>query len=1089
MSDSVSGWLADHELAEYAPLFHDNKIDMSILTELTVEDLKDMGIETVGDRRRIMRAIAALESGASAPLSDASHPVAAKRQVTVMFVDLSGFTKLTGGMDVEDAHDLLNAFFAATDGIFETFGGRIDKHIGDAVMAVFGVTASNVNDTERAARAALEIHTALQSLEVPLACHIGIASGQVIASAIGSVVHTEYTLVGDGVNLAARITDKAKSGETLISADIHVALGPLFLGDDMGEAKLAGIDQPQRLWRLKGISSRLRTQRHRFVGRSRELSVFRSVCERCRDHKTGEVHVVLGEPGIGKSHLSEEIAANAREMGYAIHSAAVTDFGAREGHSAVQGLLRSLLGLDADATGEIVQAAVEQASNIGWIDPSKRVYINALLDLSQDAGVAEVFANMDNVTRMRGCRAVFDELIRARSAVSPLLLQIEDIHWATPDILSTFAHIASTIRNLPCLLMMTSRIDGDPLDLDWQLQTGGVHLTKIELSGLSAAHARDLAQAFFNKGGGDVDALIERAEGNPLFLEQLLRSRQAIAGGGLPGSIQAIVQSRLDSIAPEARRAMQAASVLGQRLSPEALKFLLGEITSDVQPMLRSGLMREDGSDIVFSHALIRDGSYESLFKADRTRLHERAAEWFSGRDATLRAQHLDRAQSPEAGQAYLDAATNLIRSYQFQSAEPLLQRALKLPAKPEIQVNLLGALGKAMRLQGRSDEALAQCDAAAALAETDAQICRIHIERAQSARQTSRYQDALESLQLAEDAARRIGDEPNLAQVHYLRGNIYFPLGRFEEALASNAQALDLARAVGSVRLEVGALSGFGDAYFMSGAMQTAVSYYTQAVERARSDGLVRDVAANLHNLSVARSYSGDVVQGRKDGMEAVEVSRTYFALVPECVALTCLGVAHTLLDEIEEALEVFANSAEVGARVGAKRLEAQALEHLSRTQVYAGLGAEAEKTGRKAVGIALEHGPNFVGPKAISALALAVSDADEQDRLLDQGEALVAKGCVGHNYLHFYPDACAIMIARGEWERALAYADALERVTQKERLPLVDLTLREIRCLAEAGQHEKAPTEGREAEDLRAGFARIGVRRSLSGRTDFIT
>ncbi|WP_294607057.1 hypothetical protein [uncultured Roseovarius sp.] len=308
------------------------------------------------------------------------------------------------------------------------------------------------------------------------------------------------------------------------------------------------------------------------------------------------------------------------------------------------------------------------------------------------------------------------------------------------------------------------------------------------------------------------------------------------------------------------------------------------------------------------------------------------------------------------------------------------------------------------------------------------------------------------------------------------------------EEALASNAQALDLARAVGSARLEVGALSGFGDAYFMSAAMKTAVSYYTQAVERARSDGLVRDVAANLHNLSVARSYSGDVVQGRKDGIEAVEVSRSYFALVPECVALTCLGVAHTLLDEIEDALEVFANSAEVGARVGAKRLEAQALEHLARTQVYAGLAEEAEKTGRKAVGVALEHGPNFVGPKAISALALAISDADEQDRLLEQGEALVAKGCVGHNYLHFYPDACAIMIDRGEWERALAYADALERVTQKERLPLVDLTLREIRCLAEAGQHGNAPTEGEGADTLRTDFARTGVRRSLSGRTDFI-
>lgn len=1089
MSDKVGRWLAERELGEYAPLFRENKIDLSILPELTVEDLKDMGITAVGDRRRILRAITAFRDETSAQASRTVHPAAAKRQVTVMFVDLSGFTQLSREMDVEDAHSLLNTFFEATDAIIESYGGRIDKHIGDAVMAVFGVAASNSNDSERAARAALEIHAALPELDPPLTCHIGIASGQVIASAMGSELHTEYTLVGDGVNLAARITDKAGPGETLISADIHVALGPRFMGGDLGEVELAGIDAPQGIWRLTGLSSGLGAQRHRFVGRGRELSMFRAAFERARDHRNGEVHVVLGEPGIGKTHLSEEIAAAARDMGYAVHGAAVMDFGAREGQSAVQGLVRSMLGIDADANPEIAHAAVEQAGVLGWFDPSNRAHLNALLELEQDPGVAEVYANMDYATRMRGRRAVIDELIRARSESAPLLFQIEDIHWATPDVLAAAAHVASAIRHLPCLLMMTSRIDGDPLDLDWQSQTNGAYLSKIELSGLSAAESRELTQAIAEASGDGVDAFIERAGGNPLFLEQLLRSRNSISGDGLPGSIHAIVQSRLDSIDPDARAAIQAASVLGQRLSPDALKFLLEDEELDFRPILRSGLMREAGPDLVFAHALIRDGSYESLFRSDRVRLHERAADWFAGRDATLRARHLDRAQSPEAAQAYRDAATNLIRGFQFQSAEALVARALELPVSPEMRVDLLGTLSEAMRLQGRPHDALARCDEAAAAATADAQLCRIHIERAQAARQTSQYSLALESLEIVEEAARRSGDEQSLAQVHYLRGNVYFPLGRFEEALVSNEQALGLARKLGSVRLEVGALSGFGDAYFMNGAMRTAADYYLQAVERARPDGLVRDVAANLHNLSVARSYSGDVMQGRRDGIEAVEVSRKHFALVPECVALTCLGVAHTLLDEIDDALEVFENSAEVGRRVGAKRLEAQALEHLARTQVYAGRLDEAERTGREAVEIALEHGPNFVGPKSLSALALAVADPDEQDRLLERGAEIIASGCVGHNHLHFFPDACAIMIARGEWDRALAYADDLDRFSEKERLPLVDLTLREIRHLADAGRRQQAAAESGEAESLRTDFARMAVRRGLSGRNDFVS
>jgi len=1088
MTNSVTRWLADRDLGEYAELFHDNKIDLEILPHLSVEDLKDMGIAAVGDRRRIMRAIEALTDEEPLPSrrpDPAPEPTAAKRQVAVMFIDLSGFTRMTAGLDLEDTHAVLGRFFAAVDGVVEKFGGTIDKHIGDAVMAVFGGQVSSTNDNEKAARAALEIHAVMPTLDPPMRCHIGIASGQVIASATGSDLHTENTILGDGVNLAARITDHAEADETLISADIHLALGPRFSGEDRGDVPLAGIATPQRLWHLSGIAAGHETPKLAFVGRERELSLFGAACERCRDHGAGEVHVVLGEPGIGKTHLSEEIAAIARGTGYAVHRAAVLDFGALEGRSALQDLVRSLLGpANPDDDGTVRQAA-EEATAAGWIAPANRVHLNALLDLEQDVGVAEVYANMDNATRQRGRRAVVADLIRARSAESPLLLQIEDIHWATPEILSALAHVAETIREVPCLLMMTSRIDGDPIDLDWQARTGGAYLAKIELAGLSEDQCRELTRAIMASGDDDIDPFIARAGGNPLFLEQLLRSRGATAAGGLPGSIQGIVQSRLDAIDPEARRAIQAASVLGQRLSPDALAHLLEQDTPDPTTPIRAGLMRESGADLVFAHALIRDGAYNSLLRTERNRLHIRAAQWFDGRDATLHAQHLDRGGSSEAPRAYLDAAQSLIRTYQFEQAEPMLERALTLEVTQALRVDLLGMLGEVMRLQGRPSEALAQCEAAAEAAETDAQICRVHLERAQSARQTSQYQLALDSLERVEAAARRSGDDASLAQVFYIRGNIYFPLGRFSEALDSNEEALGLARGLGSVRLEVGALSGFGDAYFMKGSMRTAVGYYSQAVERARPDGLVRDVAANLHNLSVARSYNGDVQQGRLDGMEAVDISQTYFARVPECVAQTCLGVALTLLDDIDGALDAFARSAEVGRRVGAKRLEAQALEHLARTQVYAGQYAEAQKTGREAVEIALAHGPNFVGPKALSALALALDDPDEQDRLLAQGAEIIANGCVGHNHLHFYPDACAIMISRGEADRARAYADALKRFTSQEPLPLVDLALREIALLAEGGAR---PADSDAAAALRADFAQMGIRRSLSGRTDYV-
>ncbi|TMV05629.1 tetratricopeptide repeat protein [Ruegeria sediminis] len=1087
MSEDLREWLRALGLADYTDAFLENRIDLAILPDLSDEDLREIGVTALGDRRRLMRAIAQLEVVETVqPFEPGSPHEPARRQVTVMFADLSGFTQLSSGLDAEDTHAILNGFFEKADVIVEKFGGRIDKHIGDAVMAVFGAPVSHTNDSERAARAALEIQSTLPTLDPPLSCHIGIASGQVIASNTGSEAHTEYTITGDGVNLASRLTEIASPGETLVSHDIQRALGPLFVGESIGVQSIKGLHDRVEVWRLSRLAQNMRTRRHRFIGREREMSLFSAAFERCRQHGKGEVHVLLGEPGIGKTHLSEEVAELAKSLTYSVHNGVVMDFGTREGQSAIQSVVRSLLDLDHSADTSARAVGIEGALDKGWISPANGAHLKALLEVEQDAGISEVYAVMDNETRLRGRRMVIDELIRARCRETPLLIQIEDIHWAPPDVLTACAHMAAATRDLPCVLMMTSRVDGDPISMDWQAGTDGAMLSKLELSALKEDDARQLIKEFTAVDTELLETCIERAGGNPLFLEQLLRNMDVLKQDTVPGSIQGIVQSRLDALDHASRTAIQAASVLGQRFSPEALKFLLNEQHLDTSHLIRSALVRETGADLIFAHALIRDGSYETLIKSERNRLHARAAEWFQDRDATLRARHLDRAGAPVAAKAYLDAAENLIQAYQFDEAGPLIERGLELATTPDVRFDLLCARSETLRLQGFSADALKEFGAAAALAETDEQLCRAHIGLAQAARQASLYQEALQSLELAETAAQRSGSERDVAQINYVRGNIYFPLGRFKEALDSNENALSIARKLGSARLEVGALSGFGDANFMNGTMQTAAEYYTQAVERAREKGLVRDLAANLHNLSVARSYSGNVAQGKSDAREAVEISQKYFAFVPECVAQTCLGVACTFLGELDEALDVFAKSAEIARRVGAKRLEAQALEHLARTQVYAGLNGEAEKTGQEAVQVALEHGRNFVGPKAVSALAMALDDPGEQDRLLQLGSEIIAEGCVGHSHLHFYADGIAVKLDRGEWDAALEFAAALENFTAKEPLPMVDLSIRHARYMAERGRNGSDPNSESEYNSLRDQFQSMGITQSLVGRLE---
>jgi class 3 adenylate cyclase len=213
-----------------------------------------------------------------------------RRQVTVLFADLSGYTELSRQLDAEEVHDLLERFFDRVDGIVDQFGGSVDKHIGDCVMAVFGAPTAHGNDAERAARAALAIRDAMpgwgaevgRALEV----HIGLAAGQVVASRSGSVAHREYTVTGESVNLASRLTDEAARGIILISDLVRRMLPPRFVCREASTLAVKGLAEPVRAWHLVGIGEAA-AERPPFVGRRAELARFQGVLRACREAGTG----------------------------------------------------------------------------------------------------------------------------------------------------------------------------------------------------------------------------------------------------------------------------------------------------------------------------------------------------------------------------------------------------------------------------------------------------------------------------------------------------------------------------------------------------------------------------------------------------------------------------------------------------------------------------------------------------------------------------------------------------------------------------------------------------------------------------------
>jgi len=313
----VRAWLAGLGLESYAEAFADNDIDGATLAALTAEDLKEVGVASVGHRRKLLEAIAALTNGEAeaAPVPDDRAALSAEqRQVTVLFADLAGFTKLSDELGAEATHALLNRYFETVDAVVEGYGGSIDKHMGDNVMAVFGAPVAHSDDPERALRAALDIHPAMAELSKEfgrdLRTHIGIASGQVVASGTGSDAHREYTVTGNSVNLASRLQDKAEGGETLISQAVHRAVMDAVECVPMGKIEVKGFAEPVPVWRLQGLRSDVSGDRHGpFVGRRAERRQFDALIQECLETGSGQTILARGEAGIGKTRLVEEFAA------------------------------------------------------------------------------------------------------------------------------------------------------------------------------------------------------------------------------------------------------------------------------------------------------------------------------------------------------------------------------------------------------------------------------------------------------------------------------------------------------------------------------------------------------------------------------------------------------------------------------------------------------------------------------------------------------------------------------------------------------------------------------------------------------------
>lgn len=1072
--NAVKALLQELGLEQYIEHFVANDIDGSLLNDLTSDDLKEIGVASLGHRKRIINAIAANSSALPeanstpllAPFQGTGQTLggpAERRRVTTVFADLTAYTRLSRELDTEDMLRVLTAFYDRLDNIVQRLGGLIERHIGDCVMAVFGAPVSYGNDTEHALRAAGEIHAAMaeltQEFEIDLGVHIGVAAGNVLFSAQGrgALRKREFTLTGDSVNLAARLADLAKNGQTLITESIYNELGDSILCDQPGSMSVKGFDSPVPVRRFIGFS--VRSGSRPLIGRKQELASFAEMLRERETSGHGGVMALIAEAGLGKTRLIEEFELNAASLGYVVQKSLVLDFGIAAAQNPIRTLLGALCGVS-----ELTETFVKREL-IGRLAASDDTDLNAELFLAEIFGVTlnaseqTVYNAMTDEARSAGRSRAMQQLLRSQSRAKPLLLVLEDVHWADAETLKQIALIAAETAISPILLVMTLRPENSPLDSILNTSGADAMYRLLELSPLGDAESTALAQQTPDPPSAEVlAACVARAEGNPLFLDQLLRHASEASSDALPGSIQSIVQARLDRLAPLDRKVLAAAAIIGQRFTIADAVVLANTESYKEWPLLDASLIRPVKQGYLFTHALIRDVVLRTILRDELRGLHLKAAALFRGTDAILYAEHLAAATDPGAADAFLEAARESATSYRKELALALAERGLALTTPDPARLSLLNLKGEMLRDLGQGAESIAAFEAALEIATNPVDHCRAQIGIVAAMRIMDRIDDAYALLDEVQQVAEKANLQGELSEIHYFRGSLHFPRGDLNGCLLEHGQSLAFAESSGLHERRALALSGLGDAHYARGRMFTAHDTIERCLDVCKEHGLIAVEAANRFMLATVKIYMNDTANALEEARASVQLAAGVGHTRAEIVSRLTASWLLTSMDRNDEASAEVASGLDLAVRLGARRF----VPFLKETQARIALAAGDRQGALKLVNGALDElreldAMSFIGPWLLSTAARATDDAATRRALLAEGENLLAKGCLGHNYFRFYRNAIEASLVAGEWDVARRYADALEAYALAEPTPWSDYHINRARALADLGDGDR--------------------------------
>jgi class 3 adenylate cyclase len=777
-----------------------------------------------------------------------------RKLATVLFADLAGSTELAARVDAEHVRALLAEVYDQLSLAASAFGGTVEKFIGDAIMAVFGVPVAHEDDPERAVRAGLTMRSRMAAIarrhDADVVLRIGITTGVVVT---GASPGRDFLVTGESVNLAARLQQAAEPGEILVSERTFRPVQELVRTVAPRSLAVKGRRGPVLAYAVESIAPST-VYRHRrvqgpFVGRGGDLSLIATLCERAMEHRRTHMVTIVGEPGIGKSRLAEEVMVElqSRPDPPQIWISRCRPYG--EG-GAYQPLAEPLLRSAAvergtppdDARRQVMgelQAVLGEASE------------EAVADLLRSAGLDHGRSDEASEQPVELARRALDAwrtvLVRMAER-SPLLLVIEDAQWAEPALLDLVDAIAGSDQRVPLIILCLARDEMIASRPDWG--TRSRNATVLALDALGDGDMRRLASALSEDDGAASDRAIELAGGNPFFLEEILAMHDE-GGMAVPETVQGVIAARIDLLQAEEKLVLQRASVIGRTFSQASL----AAIGVEAPKTLLAGLAGRDllmpvAGEWAFKHMLIRDVAYESIARSERGRLHlrlARAQETEGATDTQVIAAHYATAAELGEGAARADAVRLLLAAarearsvYAHGLALRQGERALGLATDEAERTTALEATGDAHWMAERISkavdayrDALEHAEAGGLDARTTARLrwkwLDIHTRWTDGRPPQELYAELRETLSRGLFDARSVGDEALEARLLIAEALFVWRVEVAEPPQAAALRLTDRALGIGEKLGRPGIVSAALDA---RSALLAALHRYRESVE-----------------------------------------------------------------------------------------------------------------------------------------------------------------------------------------------------------------------------------------------------------------